>query len=61
MFALVPTNKAVYNNKKLKENIHLYIKTIAPIIWFIDIIMEYNETHIEIHTIQTDLFNLTSY
>ena len=61
MFAIMPTNKAAHNNKKLKENSHLHIKTRPPVIWFIDIIMRYNEAHTEIHRIHADLLNLISH
>ena len=40
MSAVIETNRAVRNKKKLQENIYLNIKTTPPVTWFIDIMRQ---------------------
>ena len=58
MSAMVPTNRAVHNKKKIKENLCIY--TLKQDLTLPGS-LTYNDANTEIHTRQADLFNLISH
>ena len=56
MFAMVPTNRAVHNKKKPKENLYIYTLK-QDLLLFGSLV---NKANSEMHPRQVDLFNLIS-